>query len=1301
MTEEELFHAVLSQPPAERSAFLERACSGNPTLRMAVEARLTASTDPGSSLSPERTLVAPKESEQTVVQPADFADDEQTAVMTELVPGSGDARDGGISPLGTTNFRPDSAVGAVIGGRYTLQRKLGEGGMGEVWGARQTAPVKREVALKLIKTGMDSRAVLQRFEQERQALALMDHPNIARVLDGGVTPTGQPYFVMELVQGLPLTRYCDELQLPLQERLELFVPICQAVQHAHQKGIVHRDLKPANILVTTIDGRPVPKVIDFGVAKATSGKLTEETMSTGFGAVVGTLEYMSPEQAGWDGEDIDTRADIYSLGVILYELLTGLRPIDSRRLKKAAFTEMIRIIREEEPSKPSTRLSTDESLPSLATIRQMEPKRLTALLRGELDWVVMKCLEKQRERRYESAAALARDIQRYLSNEEVEARPPSAGYRMRKFVSRNRGQVAAVSAVAASLLIGLVGFAWQARVANDQRDLAKRATIEETRQKTAATMARDAEALARQQTEVALDESRTTSARMIYERAQALCEQGQADLGLLWMARGLDMTPARSPDLERAIRTSLNLWAAQLTTPHPSPSQWQRDNLPPVEDLSVSPDESSLVVAGRDGLVRILDATTGKQRSQLPLENDAPPREVMLGRVAVTRDGRLVAATRGDRNVRIWDLTEESPVGRLLAHDEPVVAVGFDPSGKMLATAAGRQIGFWDPRLGAPAGAPWTLSEAVTGLVFSEDGRRLVVWGNNQFQIWEAASKTLLQTVDGLDFEVFDVACSPDGKHVIASGKTPGSDVGTRGLTMAQFWDIDSGKPVGSRMRWEYGGPAGRYFRSAFQAGGRVVVTGGLLRLWEVPSGRSLGTLGSDRYGNWPVFSRDGKRLFGASPRIGTDQLETWPTLDIAPRLLPMQRLTIDSSEGYFWGLDIGPDGRTAVISQTGNQGDRESFSLYDLQTGTRVAPPWWMELPQGMTNNLLRPAYSSDGRHLAVAVGTNACQIIDTATAQEAVPGLEMGASVRALAFSPDGRFLAGGDLDGHIQIWDTQTGKPVGPPWKQDLAINVLRFRADGCRLLAAGGLPNRRFGEARVWDVATSAQSSPALKIDGAVHDAAFSPAGTTFATGAFDLVLWNAESVQRLWTAPVFEVTTQLAFSPDGRHVLARQLGDASARLYDSQTGEPTSPKLSHPAELNSATFSPDGRLVLTCSNDGTARLWDTATGLAVGPTRVLRTSEAFNNGFGCFAPDGRSFFVRDGDMVERWDIVPPIEGTPERIRLAIEVATRQALDRFGGNYSLSATLLQQEPDPWEPVKKRLDDLGGPVGMLLRD
>ena len=359
-----------------------------------------------------------------------------------------------------------SVPGIVIAGRYTLQEKIGEGGMGEVWVAKQTEPVKRKVALKLIKTGMDSKAVLQRFEQERQALALMDHPNISKVLDGGLTPNGQPFFVMELVNGLPLTKFCDEAGLTTEERLELFVPICQAVQHAHQKGIVHRDLKPANILVTMIDGKPVPKVIDFGVAKATAGKLTDESLSTQFGAVIGTLEYMSPEQAGFSGEDIDTRSDIYSLGVILYELLTGLRPIDAKRLRKAALTEMIRIIREEEPSKPSTRLSTDESLASMAALRHTDPRKLMSLLRGELDWVVMKCLEKHRDRRYETASGLARDVQRDLADEAVEARPPSAGYRLSKFVKRHKGSVIAASLVLLSLLGGLAAVAAVQTVAN-------------------------------------------------------------------------------------------------------------------------------------------------------------------------------------------------------------------------------------------------------------------------------------------------------------------------------------------------------------------------------------------------------------------------------------------------------------------------------------------------------------------------------------------------------------------------------------------------------------------------------------------------------------------------------------------------------------------------------------------------------------------------------------------------------------------------------------------------------------------
>ena len=384
--------------------------------------------------------------------------------------------------LGQNDVRP----GDTIAGRYTLVDRLGEGGMGEVWVARQTEPVTRNVALKLIKPGMDSRAVVQRFEQERQALALMDHSNIAKVFDGGLTEGRRPFFVMELVSGLPLTRFCDDARLGIRARLELFVLICQAVQHAHQKGIVHRDLKPSNILVTLIDGTPIPKVIDFGLAKAVGVKLTDESMSSRFGAVVGTLDYMSPEQAGFADSDVDTRTDIYSLGVVLYELLTGLRPFDGKRFQEASFDAMIRMVREEEPSRPSTRMSTEESSPSLAAARQIEPARLSRMLRGELDWLVMKCLEKQRDRRYESASGLARDVQRFLADEAIEARPPSAGYRFRKFARRNKRSVVAASLVFLAIVGGVAGTTWgliRAERASARADIDRRTA--EIKEKTA------------------------------------------------------------------------------------------------------------------------------------------------------------------------------------------------------------------------------------------------------------------------------------------------------------------------------------------------------------------------------------------------------------------------------------------------------------------------------------------------------------------------------------------------------------------------------------------------------------------------------------------------------------------------------------------------------------------------------------------------------------------------------------------------------------------------------------------------
>ncbi len=427
MNERDIFIAALQKEPAERAAFLDEVCAGEAALRRRVEVLLKAHEMAGGFLDISAGVPERVDGGSRVDAESPTTDGSSAKLEREA------ERSASASPAA---LRLVSEGPGTLIGPYKLLQEIGEGGMGKVYMAEQEKPVRRRVALKIIKPGMDTGQVVARFEAERQALALMDHPSIAKVLDAGSTESGRPFFVMELVKGIPITEYCDQARLSTKDRLALFVPVCQAIQHAHQKGIIHRDIKPSNVMVTLIDGRPVPKVIDFGVAKAVDQRLTEKTMFTQFGLIIGTLEYMSPEQAELSGLDVDTRSDIYGLGVMLYELLTGTTPLEHARLRQAAYTEILKRIKEEEPPKPSTRLSDSrEILASIAARRGTEPARLMKLVRGDLDWIVMKALEKDRSRRYETASGFGRDVQRFLDGDPVEACPPSAAYRFRKFAT--------------------------------------------------------------------------------------------------------------------------------------------------------------------------------------------------------------------------------------------------------------------------------------------------------------------------------------------------------------------------------------------------------------------------------------------------------------------------------------------------------------------------------------------------------------------------------------------------------------------------------------------------------------------------------------------------------------------------------------------------------------------------------------------------------------------------------------------------------------------------------------------------
>jgi WD40 repeat protein/serine/threonine protein kinase len=1089
MKEEDIFHQALARSrPEERAAYLEKACAGDPALRASVEALLRAHEGASGFLDSPAAAPVPTAAEQPVRE------------------------------------RPGAVVGA-----YKLIEQIGEGGMGAVWMAQQTEPVKRLVAVKLIKAGMDSRQVLARFEAERQALALMDHANIAKVLDAGTTGGGRPYFVMDLVKGVPITRYCDERRLTPRQRLELFIPICQAVQHAHQKGIIHRDLKPSNVLVALYDGQPVPKIIDFGVAKAAGQSLTEKTLVTGFGNIVGTLEYMSPEQAELNQLDIDTRSDIYSLGVLLYELLTGGPPFSSKELGKGGMLEMLRVIREQEPTRPSTKLSTAQGLPTLAANRGTEPAKLTKLVRGELDWIVMKALEKDRGRRYETANGFATDVQRYLADEPVEACPPSAWYRFRKFARRHKGGLLTAAVVALAVVLtaaGSAGLIWRAN-----QDLHQ-----------------------------ALESERHNS----YGQRIALAEREWSANNLSQMEALLEQCPADLRGWEWHYLKRLR-YGAPLPLPHESA----------VYSAAFSSDGQYLATATKDGLVRLWRAKTGQELRKWPAHDKNATC------VHFSPDSRWLASGGWDAKVKVWDVQAvlqgevQAPLCQL-GHTSRVWSVSFSPDGRRLASAGGRQdeeigeLKVWDMPAGQEALTVSSFTSAVRCVQFSPDGRRLATASSGLVKLWDAQTGQEQLTLRSPDRgDVLEVAFSPDGRRLAAVGGNfrvyPDREV--------EVWDTQTGQQILSLH-----GHVGALRSVAFSADGRRLASAGLdqaVKVWDAATGQQVLTLrGHIDNVLCVAFSPDSHQLASG----GTDQtVRIWDATPVEREPGPEYR-TLRGHTGAVTDVAFHPtDGRT--LAAAGTDG---TVRLWDFGGGKEVGT-----LPGSPSAFSLRIAYSPDGRRLAGVSGERPdVRVWDVATAKEICTFPGHSAPVLCVAFSPDGRHAASAGFDFTVHVWDATTGKDVQALKDHDWPIQGVAFSPDG-RHLASGSADS----SVRVWDWAAGQQLAVLEPRHAArVANVAFSRDGKVLASASWDrtIKLWDTATWKLLHDLrdPTGAVQC-VAFGRDRR--LAWGSTDGTVKVWDGP-GTETQVLRGHTSWVQGVAFSPDGQWIASASLDGTVKIW---------------------------------------------------------------------------------------------------------------
>ena len=1044
-------------------------------------------------------------------------------------------------------------------GRYELLSLIGEGGMGLVYLAEQKEPVKRRVALKIIKPGMDSRQVIARFEAERQALALLDHPNIAHVFDAGTTETGRPYFVMEYVKGMSITRYCDERRLDVEQRLRLFREVCEGVHHAHQKGIIHRDIKPSNILVSMHCDRAVPKIIDFGIAKAAASSLTEKTMFTFQGQLLGTPEYMSPEQVDLATQDIDTRSDIYSLGVVLYELLAGVLPFERESLEKIGFSELQRTLREQEPASPSIRLSNlGEKAKAIADSRMTQVVPLARRLHRELEWIPLKAMRKDRCRRYKSASDMADDIKNYLNGNPLIAGPETATYRIQKFVRKHAGSVATVVLVVAAIVLGLIVSTAMYLRAEDarQKEAVARAQAELSSKKEAVSRNEAEQAKNAEQEQRILAEHRAEDLRRtLYVNSIQLADAKYKEGNISRVRELLASCPndLRSWEWER-LNYILDQSAISIAE--------SRDAL----TMALSPDGKHIVSGGMHKTIKVWDVDDG---SELMTINRSNVNTTNLGvaSLAFSPDGRQIVSGDFSGDFNIWDAATGKQLMTIKGHKNPIYFIAFSPDGRRMASRS-YEIKLWDTANWTELmiiGDPETDKPDSTGIescvTFNQNGKRIASAGgwDGQIKVWDTVTGQQIWSTKGHDFWAKSVSFSPDGRF-IASG----------GDNHVRIWDAGTGSNV-MTLR----GHSAPVCSVSFNSDGKYIASGGednTIKIWDAASGETIMTLkGHEECVADVAFTPDGKRLVSCS----WDGIKIW---DIA---VSRELARLIGHNCQVESVAFSPDGKQIVSADCDG-----GIKLWDISNGTE------QKTILNHTGGLRarHVAFSPDGERIVSGDSSGTFRIWDTATGEELTTfhGPKGWSSENAVEFSPDGKLVAScsGGMDMTVNVWDATTGKELITLKGHELWVSCVAFSPNG-KFIASGGCDS-----IKIWESTTGRDIRTLRGHYGNITFVAFSSDGKKIISSCCEdqtVKLWDAITGVELMTFKHGDLVLSATLSPDGKRVVSG-CANGEAIIWDVATGVELLTLRAKSGFLDIA-FSPDGKIIAGGMLDHTISLWE--------------------------------------------------------------------------------------------------------------